>query len=85
MPELRDKQMILNPMRWPLLCLPLKKANPMQEGNCAYFAPPISAQKISEDEAITIRIGTIYDNIEACPEKTYENVDALLADGWRVD
>jgi hypothetical protein len=85
MPELRDKQMILNPMRWPLLVLPLKKSDPFQPGNMAVFAPPLNTERIAEDQPIEIRIGTMYDKLWNLPTISYPNVDALLADGWKVD
>jgi hypothetical protein len=81
----RDRNFILNPNDWPHLILPLKRKNPFQDGNMAVFAPPISKGSIPEDAPIEILIGTMFDKLSELPRKQYENVDALLADGWKVD
>ena len=84
----RDREMILNPGRWPNIVLPLKRGNPFQEGNLAIFAPRIpnlGNDVIAEDEPIEILIGTMFDKLSELPRKQYANVDALLADGWVVD
>lgn len=81
----RDREMILHPMRWPLLVLPLKRDNPFQSGNQAVFCPKLSILEVKEDQPIEIRIGTMFDKFTELPTREYENVDALLADGWRVD
>lgn len=78
--------MILNPHKWPMLVLPLKRRNPFEDGNIAYIALPLSKMKISEREGIEIRLGSVYDkNLSGHKRVTYANVDALLEDGWRVD
>ena len=79
-----DRNMILNPNDWPHLILPLKRA--VTNGiECAVFAPPISKGSIPEDVPLEILIGTMFDKLSELPRKRYENVDALLADGWKVD
>jgi hypothetical protein len=77
----RDRNFILNPNEWPMLILPLKRSG----FECAVFAPPISKGSIPEDAPLEILIGTMFDKLSELPRKKYENVDALLADGWRVD
>jgi hypothetical protein len=65
--------------------LPLKRKNFFEPGNTAVFTLPLSITSLRDDEPIEIRIGTMFDNLSELPTKTYSNVDALLADGWRVD
>lgn len=77
----QHREMILNPDKWPLLYLPLKRAG----FECAVFTAPISQHSIPEDQSIEIRIGTIYGKLSELPRKTYTDVDALLDDGWVVD
>lgn len=81
----RDREMILNPREWPNVVLPLKRRNPFQDGNTAVFAPSLNITTIKPDEPIEILIGTMFDKLSELPTKQYENVDALLADGWKVD
>lgn len=78
----QHREMILNPDKWPLLYLPLKR--PGLE--CAFMTAPLSQHSIPEDQPIEIRIGTIFNvPLQALPRKTYTDVDALLDDGWMVD
>lgn len=84
----RDREMILNPVRWPMLALPLKRSVMDYPGeNEAVFLPGPSVLKIDEDAAIEIRMCNLYAmrNKNDVPTKKYENVNALLADGWVVD
>lgn len=81
----QDRDFILHPNKWPMLILPLTRANPFQPGNTAIFAPPFNVLKVAPDEPIEILIGTLFDKLRELPRKRYDNVDALLADGWVVD
>lgn len=80
-----ETHMITHPVQWPHMNLPLINRETRES---AVFGPSLSRTTISEDESITILIGA---NIwlpsawSECEQKTYENVAALLADGWRVD
>ena len=76
--------MILNPLRWPHMVLPLKRGNPFDEGNLAVFAPALNVEKVRDDAPIKIHLGNLF-NFKDGPTKTYTDVDALLDDGWRVD
>jgi len=78
----RERQMIRRPGKWPHLVLPLVRAgNP----DCAVFAPRVGLMTIAEDAEITIYLSNMFMDWTKAETKTYENVDALLADGWRVD
>ena len=81
----RDRHMILSPLEWPLLVLPLKRHSKGGLPDAAVFCPPLNRQGISPDDPITIRLCNMFMLNANAPEQTYENVDALLADGWRVD
>lgn len=78
-----ERDMICSPDKWPMLVLPLKRSNNGLE--TAVLTAPLSVMKIPPAEPITIRIGTMFDNISELPTKTYQDVWALLDDGWRVD
>lgn len=75
----RDRDFILNPYVWPHLHLPLRKPR----------GPLAVLMTATEDETQPLRI-LINQTVFGLPlaeveEKTYDNVDALLADGWVVD
>lgn len=78
----RDRDMILHPLKWPHTVLPLKRVDDFQF-DLAVFNPPLGRTEISETEPITVGLYNMF--TVGGPSKTYENVDALLADGWRVD
>lgn len=80
-----ERDMICHPLKWPMIVLPLKRHNPFKPGNHAVFIPPLSVEVVEPDAPIKIHIGNMYEKLSELPEKTYPNVDALLADGWRVD
>lgn len=83
----RDREMILNPLRWPLLVLPLVRKTETYgtDSDLAVFAPGLSVRVIKPDEPIEIRLCNMYGDLKDAPRKEYANVDALLADGWQVD
>jgi len=81
----KHREMILNPLRWPNIVLPLKRGNPFDAGNTAVFAPNLGVNTISDDAPIEILIGTLFDKLNELPRKSYADVDALLDDGWIVD
>ena len=81
----QHRDMILHPLKWPALVLPLTRHNPFDPGNCAVFSPPMGVHSVAADEPIEIRIGTMFQKMSELPRKQYENVDALLDDGWTVD
>ena len=59
----RHREMILNPLRWPNIVLPLKRGNPFDAGNTAVFAPNLGVNTISDDAPIEILIGTLFDKL----------------------
>ena len=77
----RDRNFILTPREWPNIVLPLVRKG----GECAVFAPSLAITHIKPDAPIEILIGNMFDKLSELPTKRYENVDALLADGWKVD
>lgn len=79
----RDREMILHPLRWPYFVLPLVNVN--DPGTVACFNPSVVMDEISGDEPITLMLCNIFAITADALRKTYVNVDALLADGWRVD
>lgn len=81
----QDRDMILSPAKWPLLFLPLKRRS-VGEGwpELGYLKAPLSVMKLKADEPVTISLGTIFDSSPR-PQRTYQDVDALLDDGWVVD
>jgi hypothetical protein len=76
--ERNDKEMILHPEWWPLgSYLPVKKRDPFPEQNTGI---------IVDGHPTIVLIGTIgLTDFGKSPTKSYESVDALLADGWLVD
>lgn len=81
---MNDRDFILKPREWPHLYLPLKRHS--DHGlDTAVFALPLNVMHVKPDEPIEILVGTIFDKLSELPRKRYENVDALLADGWIVD
>lgn len=78
------REMILHPLRWPQLALPLKRRNPFDAGNTAVFFPGMT-DEIQPNEPIEIRIGTLFDKLSELPVVRYQDVDALLDDDWVVD
>lgn len=82
-----SEQVILNPGKWPRWpVLPLKKENPMRDGNMGFLA------NIGK-QGYTVYIGNMYDlkpglleaQIESMPKKHYSSIAELLDDGWMVD
>lgn len=81
----RNRMMILSPMSWPHMWLPLKKRNVSGAG-----FPPIAvlgtATKNEKQELKIFINQTVFGSaVGDVEEKTYTDVDALLDDGWIVD
>jgi len=81
--ESKDRDMIIQPGRWPLLYLPLKRR---VEGGWPEIATLMTAT-YDDTAELMIRInwsvmGPVSGDVT---EKTFKNVDELLADGWVVD
>ena len=78
-----SRKMVLNPDRWPRWpLLPLKRTNPKGGmPDCVTLADDPILGKFPVWE------GTIFDGPLTGRKviKVYQNVDELLADGWRVD
>lgn len=79
----RDREMILDPYKWPLFYLPLKRKS---EGG---GWPEIALLRLASTDPNVERTVEVnmscYGPIGEITTLTYENVDALLADGWIVD
>lgn len=79
----RDREMILDPCKWPHLYLPLKRN---VEGEMWTQPGVLLTAAMDEDAAFRVDVGmTIFGAIGPHEITTYDGVDALLADGWRVD
>lgn len=84
----RDKAMIDDPQRWPHLRLPLK--NPSRyngERHAQAFGYLMAGMDWSSHERVVYH-GTIFDppaGAEASHCEHYEDTDALLDAGWKVD
>jgi hypothetical protein len=81
-PERRkqDKDMITHPSNWPIWPrLPLKKAGEWEHG----FVINTSL----EDDTVRPRVylATIFDEVWSDKFVDYEDIDAILDDGWTVD
>lgn len=78
----RHRDMILNPLKWPRLVLPLVRRNEFSD--VALFAP--AKNKVDPDKPIKIYFANLWDSKWMEREtKEYPNIDALLDDGWVVD
>jgi hypothetical protein len=78
----QHREMILSPLRWPRIALPLVRDG----GGYAVFFPQTNL--VNGEKPIEIIVGAFLYNSDAwddCERKTYTNVDALLDDGWLVD
>lgn len=80
----RSEKYIANPEQWicfsiPALC-PLKRGDIMKDGNLGFLI---------EGAGFTVFIGNMYELAEKPPKdfsrKEYPSVQAITADGWRVD
>jgi hypothetical protein len=81
-----EREMILNPFKWPHLILPLKRFQPGKGLETAILSYP-KMRTIDKNEAITIRTNTTIFGPLAKERTTvtYKDVEALLDDGWVVD
>lgn len=81
----REKQMIDNPMRWPLLRLPLKNHQQREAHGWPTLGRLATGMSWPSEER-TVYVGPIYDPITKDTEcLTFANTDALLDAGWVVD
>ena len=78
-----DREMILSPYKWPLFYLPLKRN--VEGSGWPEIALLTSESKRPDVERIVKVNLSIYGPIGEVNEIHYPDVDALLADGWRVD
>lgn len=80
----RDREMILDPYRWPYLYLPLKRN---VEGSGWPEVGLLTTAAFNADAAFRVERGmTIFGSPVGERETiTYDGVDELLAAGWRVD
>ena len=79
----RHRKMILDPMKWPVMWLPLKRH---REGGGYDVAVLGTATKDEKQELnIFINLTIFGSEVGDVEEKTYTDVDALLDDGWIVD
>lgn len=76
------RDMILHPLKWPNAVLPLKRGSEFPY-DLGVVSVPAGVTEISESDAIKVGLYNLF--AVGGPSHTYENVDALLADGWRVD
>jgi hypothetical protein len=79
--------MILDPYRWPHLLLPIKRRAKSQDVGIETAVLAAGMQMIDENAELTIQSNsTIFGELPGGGKlKTYDNVDALLDDGWVVD
>lgn len=78
----QDKQMILNPDRWPQWpCLPLKRYGKDRDVEIGVLT--------HDDDYVrgvyVVSMTNLFSNTPPAEFKTYNNVDELLVDGWEVD
>jgi hypothetical protein len=79
----RDRAMILDPYKWPLFYLPLKRS--VQGGGMPEIALLRSASTEPDVER-TVEINmSVYGPLGDVTTVKYSTVDELLADGWVVD
>jgi len=78
----RDREMILTPNEWPMIYLPLKRKT---DGGWSDVALLRSASTDPEAIRIVEENMTLHGPLGEITTHTYQNVDALLADGWVVD
>lgn len=78
----RTKAMIDDPMRWPMLVLPLKNPERRQPGGWPLLGS-LRTGMSWQDSTRVVYIGTMYE--PGSETETYETTDALLDAGWIVD
>jgi len=80
----QDREMILDPFKWPHLVLPIKR---MVDGRMQTAIVYAGMEKLKEDEPIQVKLNTtIFGDVgEDSKLTTFKDVDALLDDGWTVD
>lgn len=78
------RNMILDPYKWPHMSLPLKR---FRNGHMETALLWAGMNRLSEDEPLQIKANTtLFGNLPGGPDFIdYDNVDALLDDGWVVD
>lgn len=77
--KMSDKEFMLSSDLWPIWpVLPLKKRDGSGDSGFLHGGPPATGK-------VEMRIGNIYGNREDWTVVKYEDLDALLADGWVVD
>lgn len=81
----REKAFIDNPLRWPLLRLPVKNRQERGEHGFPKLGRITCGMSWDTDER-TVYIGSMYDPITEDTERvTYPSTDALLDAGWVID
>jgi len=84
-PREKHREMILDPFKWPHLVLPIKR---YRDGGMETALVYAGMERLKEDEPIQVKLNTtMFGDLPGLESemKTYENVDALLDDGWVVD
>lgn len=74
-----DRRMIESPDLWPYMRLPLKRRG--EVGNDLGFL--MTGPR--ESGTVFLYKGNMFAKLSECEQITYPDVDALLADGWKVD
>lgn len=83
-----DIRMINNPSGWP--CWPFLPVKKRGDDNCFPWVMGVIAETDNVGWRTTVYVGAnMYmfreKPLSACERKTYESVEALVADGWMVD
>jgi hypothetical protein len=80
----QDREMIEDPLRWPQLRLPLKNPARYNTERPAFgFLEPVGATW-GDDPRRPLYLGNIFSGPDGHTD-WYDDVDALLDDGWTVD
>lgn len=79
------KRLILNPDEWPVWpFLPVKRKDSSLENKNLGFL----VDEHKKDGKLTVYHGMLFNTpmkLKELPKSTYDDVDALLADGWVID
>lgn len=82
--EALDRALIDDPMKWPLLILPMRNSSDKDTTGLPRLGY-LATGMMWPDEKRVMFLGTIYDKPSDCEKVVFENTDALLEAGWRVD
>jgi hypothetical protein len=77
--------MMLSPLKWPHMWLPLKRKAHRAEGFPQVAVLGTATSDPAQEMEVHINQNIFGDPIGDVEIKKYKNVDAVLDDGWKVD